>query len=82
MMEDESGLFADEDEGLFADEDEGGAPAAPAAAAPWKVLIVDDDPEVHEVTKFALSGVTLGKGMKGESNASLPEEEKLQGRGV
>jgi len=59
MMEDESGLFADEDEGLFADEDEGGAPAAPAAAAPWKVLIVDDDPEVHEVTKFALSGVTL-----------------------
>ncbi|MFC6875111.1 MULTISPECIES: pyridoxal 5'-phosphate synthase lyase subunit PdxS [Halobellus] len=24
----------------------------------------------------------LGKGMKGESNASLPEEEKIQGRGV
>jgi pyridoxal 5'-phosphate synthase pdxS subunit len=24
----------------------------------------------------------LGKGMKGESNASLPEEEKIQSRGV
>ena len=36
-----------------------------------------DDPEV-----LAEIASNLGKGMKGESNASLPEEEKLQGRGV
>lgn len=26
---------------------------------PWKVLIVDDEPEIHSVTRFALSGVTF-----------------------
>ncbi|WP_338679200.1 response regulator [Janthinobacterium sp. TB1-E2] len=31
------------------------APAEPATAAPWRVLIVDDDVDVHVVTKFALS---------------------------
>jgi pyridoxal 5'-phosphate synthase pdxS subunit len=36
-----------------------------------------DDPDV-----LAEIASNLGKGMKGESNASLPEEEKLQGRGV
>ncbi|MFA1612336.1 pyridoxal 5'-phosphate synthase lyase subunit PdxS [Halobellus rubicundus] len=36
-----------------------------------------DDPET-----LAEIASNLGKGMKGESNASLPEEEKLQGRGV
>jgi pyridoxal 5'-phosphate synthase pdxS subunit len=36
-----------------------------------------DDPDV-----LAEIASDLGKGMKGESNASLPEEEKLQGRGV
>ncbi|WP_226939515.1 response regulator [Janthinobacterium rivuli] len=31
------------------------AVAEPANAAPWRVLIVDDDVDVHVVTKFALS---------------------------
>ncbi|HEU4817010.1 MULTISPECIES: response regulator [Janthinobacterium] len=31
------------------------AAAEPATAAPWRVLIVDDDVDVHVVTKFALS---------------------------
>ncbi|MCA1860362.1 MULTISPECIES: response regulator [Janthinobacterium] len=31
------------------------ATAEPATAAPWRVLIVDDDVDVHVVTKFALS---------------------------
>ncbi|MEG1323536.1 MAG: response regulator [Janthinobacterium sp.] len=31
------------------------AAAEPANAAPWRVLIVDDDVDVHVVTKFALS---------------------------
>jgi len=51
----------DDDEFLFADEDgEEAAEAAPAppAGPPWKVLIVDDDREVHEVTRFALRGLT------------------------
>ncbi|MBO6893013.1 MAG: EAL domain-containing protein [Roseibium sp.] len=26
------------------------------ASAPWKILIVDDDPDVHEVTKIAVGG--------------------------
>lgn len=32
-----------------------GDPVAAAAPAPWKVLIVDDDVDVHVVTKFSLS---------------------------
>ncbi|WP_235501812.1 two-component system response regulator [Janthinobacterium sp. Ant5-2-1] len=31
------------------------AAAEPATATPWRVLIVDDDVDVHVVTKFALS---------------------------
>ncbi|MDD3329620.1 MAG: EAL domain-containing protein [Zoogloea sp.] len=30
-----------------------------SAERPWKVLIVDDDPEVHQATLFALRGVTI-----------------------
>lgn len=29
------------------------------AGAPWKVLVVDDDPDVHAATQFALNGLTL-----------------------
>jgi len=36
----------------------------------------DDPDELAEIAS------NLGKGMKGESNTDLPEEEKLQGRGV
>ena len=36
-----------------------------------------DDPEsLAEISK------DIGKGMKGDANVDLPEEEKLQGRGV
>ncbi len=36
-----------------------------------------DDPEtLAEISK------NLGKSMKGDANVDLPEEEKLQGRGV
>lgn len=31
----------------------------PAAAGTWKVLIVDDDPEVHQATVFALKGQSI-----------------------
>ncbi|WP_426114512.1 response regulator [Massilia sp. PWRC2] len=49
----------DDEPGLFLD-DEDASPAQPVAHGgeqlpPWRVLIVDDDVDVHVVTKFALS---------------------------
>ncbi|MEF7613200.1 ATP-binding protein [Aquincola sp. MAHUQ-54] len=35
------------------------APQAPAPAAHWRVLIVDDDETVHEVTRLALAGAAI-----------------------
>ena len=32
------------------------APSPSVAVAPWKVLLVDDEPEIHEVTRLVLSG--------------------------
>jgi diguanylate cyclase (GGDEF)-like protein len=39
----------------FAGEAAPGAPADTAAAAPWTLLVVDDDPEVHAVTRLMLT---------------------------
>src|SRR5262249_7541143 len=38
------------------------APAGPlrAGAPPWRVLVVDDDPDVHESTGYALRGLDVG----------------------
>ncbi|MBL8670358.1 MAG: DUF3369 domain-containing protein [Alphaproteobacteria bacterium] len=41
----------------FADETEAEAPAAPLA--PWQVLVVDDDADVHRVTLFVLKSMTF-----------------------
>ena len=41
---------------LFADEPE---EQAPQHNGSWKILIVDDEPEVHAVTKLALSDFFL-----------------------
>lgn len=49
---------ADPDDGdLFIEDDGPSDPFAPAEqeSAPWRILIVDDDVDVHVVTKFALS---------------------------
>jgi PAS domain-containing protein len=40
---------------LVLEEDDAHATSATAAVAPWRILIVDDDVDVHVVTKFALS---------------------------
>ena len=51
---------------LFADEapDTDEKPAVPAST-PWCVLLVDDDAEVHTVTKLALRGFEFqGKGLE------------------
>jgi PAS domain-containing protein len=39
--------------------EEPGAAAPQAEAAPWRVLIADDDVDVHVATKFALRGATF-----------------------
>ena len=56
-------LFPDEDDRpLFADEPAQPAVAEPAAAepaeaaVPWRILIVDDEADVHSVTTFMLRG--------------------------
>ena len=47
---------SEDDPNLFLDEDEAAANAAATHdPAPWRILIVDDDVDVHVVTKFALS---------------------------
>lgn len=35
------------------------SPSASLGLSPWKILVVDDEPEVHSVTKLILSGVTF-----------------------
>ncbi|NJO49574.1 MAG: MarR family transcriptional regulator [Leptolyngbyaceae cyanobacterium RM2_2_4] len=47
-------IFAQEDEAVFFAEE-----TKPGQHESWKILIVDDDAEVHEVTKLALSDVTF-----------------------
>lgn len=42
-------LFADDD--VFSD-----SPAVPASHNVWRVLIADDEPDVHRITRMVLSG--------------------------
>ncbi|WP_454020366.1 DUF3369 domain-containing protein [Azospirillum sp. Marseille-Q6669] len=51
----------DDDDLLFADEDapDSSSATSGSAAAPWKLLIVDDDPEVHAITRVVLNDVTF-----------------------
>jgi len=63
------------DEFLFAEEPEH---VEPAVHGSWKVLIVDDEPEVHAVTKLALSDFTFqGKNLAFFSAYSGSEAKKL-----
>ncbi|MDO5675048.1 MAG: DUF3369 domain-containing protein [bacterium] len=48
-------MSANDDDILFKDE-EPEAPSAAAADAPWKILIVDDEDDVHNVTRYMLAG--------------------------
>src|SRR5947209_20615691 len=70
--------MAEEDDVIeFAAEDSDTQPAA-AAHRPWKVAIIDDDPAVHEGTRFALydyslngSGIELLSAHSAEDGRSL-----------
>ena len=48
----------DEEDLVDFDEDEGERPAAPDRPA-WRILVVDDDEDVHTSTVFALSDVSI-----------------------
>src|SRR5881628_1660149 len=61
-------------------EDGRGVPAETVrpAGPPWKVLIVDDEPEVHQATMFALSGLAIaGRGIEFLHAASGAEARAL-----
>jgi PAS domain S-box-containing protein len=51
----------EDDQDLFLDDEVGSVSGAPAAdeLPPWRILIVDDDVDVHVVTKFALSNTNF-----------------------
>lgn len=69
-----------DDDILFLLPDDEPGPEAPAAspAASWPVLVVDDDPAVHEGTRFALSGYGLdGAGLELISAYSAAEARTL-----
>jgi signal transduction histidine kinase/CheY-like chemotaxis protein len=70
--------LADEDEFLQIIEDQ--APA-PEAGPRWKVAVIDDDPAVHDGTRFALSDYTLnGKRLEILSASSAAEGRALLAR--
>jgi class 3 adenylate cyclase len=47
----------DDDELLFADE--GGTPSEPTSTQIWKVVVIDDEPAVHDVTRLVLGGLKV-----------------------
>jgi len=51
-------MISPEDDALvcFSRDDE---PAPLPAGAPWKILVVDDDQEVHDITRLALAGLAV-----------------------
>ena len=57
-MDDEL-TFAEEDELAFADEDESEKAQDERTSSPWKILLVDDEPNVHQVTKLALDDLKV-----------------------
>lgn len=56
MTDDEPVFFQDEGD---QDRSAGLVRSEERAGTPWKVMIVDDEPSVHDVTRLALSGVTF-----------------------
>ena len=58
MREAGSPTMAEEDELLFVDEDE--PKDKPKTKGKWKVAVIDDEPAVHDATRFALYDYVLG----------------------
>jgi CheY-like chemotaxis protein len=68
-----------DDENWLLEDDEASPGAAPAAAArPWRVLVVDDDADVHAVTRLALRNVSFkGRALELLSASSAAEGFRL-----
>ncbi|MDR1162850.1 MAG: response regulator, partial [Candidatus Accumulibacter sp.] len=73
--------MVDDEELLFADEDESAAQATKLKedhSRLWKLMIVDDEPEVHTITRLALSGFAFeGRGLEFLSAYSGAEAKTL-----
>jgi len=57
----------DDDDWMVDDDDEAAVAAASASpeSRPWRVLIVDDEPDIHSVTRMALASVVFkGRGLE------------------
>lgn len=68
--------MSDDDYVILLDDD--AAPAETAVAARWKVVVVDDDPAVHEGTRFALNDYRLAdRGLEILSAHSSAEGREL-----
>jgi diguanylate cyclase (GGDEF)-like protein len=50
---------SEDDELIFSDEGEQAPAQRSANRVPWRILIVDDDPDVHTTTTFALRGTEI-----------------------
>jgi response regulator RpfG family c-di-GMP phosphodiesterase len=74
-MSDDILLFSEEDELLFADED---VVENELSESKWKVLIVDDESEIHNVTKLVLNDFEFdGKGLEFLSTYTAEETKKV-----
>src|SRR3954462_1740302 len=68
--------MAEEDDFLTLIEDEQGEIEAPSAG--WKIAVIDDDPAVHDGTRFALYDYSLnGQGLEILSARSAAEGREL-----
>ncbi|MDQ8022124.1 MAG: response regulator [Moraxellaceae bacterium] len=58
----EQGLFSSggDSDLIFTDDDEPADDEAAAEVQPWIVMVVDDDPSVHEVTSLSLRSARIG----------------------
>lgn len=70
--------FAIQDELVFAGEDEPTAEPSEPRAQPWKIIIVDDVPEIHDITILALEDFCFAdRGLEFFSAYSGAEAKKL-----
>ncbi|WP_028577938.1 DUF3369 domain-containing protein [Desulfomicrobium escambiense] len=68
--------MTDNDEILFKEEERQAGPAPGTAEEPWKILIVDDEADVHSVTVYMLSGQEYHGRAFGFLHAYSAEEAK------
>ncbi|MCP4115949.1 MAG: DUF3369 domain-containing protein [Desulfobacteraceae bacterium] len=58
-------MAADDNRVLFVEEPEPGEEEICASADPWKILVADDEPEIHDITRIALNSYVFeGRGVK------------------